>query len=138
MAKIKLVLELDPQNVYDAQVVKILSSVTEAERKNLLVSSLLYWSRSPAFQLNDKLDSLLTLLSQGGQVPVGQVFVTPAQAPTQLYQAPRPAHAPRLAPSAPPPSQEAVPTPIEQAKDSFDDGADDAFGNLFAESVSPA
>ena len=65
MSVIKVVLELDSEDPYDAQVLKVLRESPEGAKKELVISAILFWVRSPSFRLSDKIDELLSALTSG-------------------------------------------------------------------------
>jgi len=129
LSKVKLTIELDDTDFYDSQAIKALTSASEGERKGMLVSGLLYWLRSPSFQLIDKIDLLLERLGDGPLSP--SLLPQPAPRASQIT-----ALSPKQALPLAPVSTEAQVSDIiaKDIPEEFSDGADDAFSSLFEES----
>jgi hypothetical protein len=129
VAKVSLTLELNDQDPYEAQAIKILREAHEASRKEMIVSGLLYWVRSPTFSLSDRIDKLLLAL----QANPGQPLPQPTQVQNHQPQS-KPKHVEQHHKVAPVQTQQELSSDQIVSKDvpeAFLDGADDAFNSLF-------
>lgn len=126
MAKVKLVLELNPADAYEKEAIAILRTAPEAVRKELIVSGLLYYTRSPAFRLNDKVDQLLQAISTGAEIPRQ---TAPAAAPVsvQVFQVNQTAGPKQTGTAAPHKPTAVAQVMIPQA---HTDDSDDIFAGL--------
>jgi len=128
VGKVRLTLELNDQDAYDSELIKVLRSSSESERKGLIVSSVLYYTRSPAFQLTNRIDRLLEALAEGSPKAAIQTYLSPPEAPALVVPT-SPAAVPGLASKRLEKSSETL------LPKTFDDGSDDVFGNLFRDSA---
>jgi hypothetical protein len=66
MPYVDLYLKMDTSNAYDKSVLKIIKDLPESQRKDFVISALLYYSKSPSYLMDLKVDEMLKTLNDKG------------------------------------------------------------------------
>ena len=121
MGKVRLVLDLDDTDPSDAQAIRALSGCTDAERKNLIVSGILYFTHAPAFGLTYQMQEVSAKI-QELSAKLGAAVLTGAAAeplpPTPAPAAPPPAR-PSAKPAKPPGPQSSDQALVDKLAEEF-------------------
>jgi hypothetical protein len=64
MAYVDLYLKMDTNNIYDKSVLKLIKDIPESQRKDFVISALLYYSKSPSYLTDLKMEEMLKALNE--------------------------------------------------------------------------